>query len=272
MTGMKQAAGAAALVVALAITASPASADPPGQFGGGYLGANAGIAWGSSNYSTDPGCQPTSFVTFCDSSGASSANGTAVANSGAGSLSSTGFTGGVQGGYNWQVGNIVFGGEGDFGALDLSKSVTATGDFPVAFLGTNYTLSDKVSAEWLLTLRGRLGLLATSQLLLYGTAGIAFTDLKVTSSYADNAIDASFPGGTGYGSRSDLRVGWTIGGGGELLLAEGWSLKGEYLYVDFGSLSVAVPASNTPDYPELMGFKADLSAQIARIGLNYFLN
>ena len=39
------------------------------------------------------------------------------------------------------------------------------------------------------------------------------------------------------GSVSDTKIGWTIGGGLEWAFAYNWSLKGEYLYYDLGTLS-----------------------------------
>ena len=44
-------------------------------------------------------------------------------------MQSTGFTGGVQAGYNWQSGTLVNGVEADIGALSLRKSVTRTAYF-----------------------------------------------------------------------------------------------------------------------------------------------
>jgi len=192
-----------------------------------------------------------------------------VAQSGSGGLSGSGFTGGIQGGYNWQVGRIVFGGEGDFGAFNLVKSVSRSGSFPVPFLGTAYTLDESMSTDWLITLRGRLGFTVTPALMLYGTVGVALTDFKFSSSYSDNAIDSTFPGGTGSSSVSNVLTGWTIGGGGEWLLNDRWSIKGEYLYVDFGSTNVPVPLTNTETYKQTMWIDADLSAQVARVGINY---
>jgi outer membrane immunogenic protein len=239
------------------------------SFAGAYIGLNAGAAWGSSDYSTNPGCASSGAnAVFCEV-GATQANGTAVGSSGTGSLSSSGFTGGIQGGYNWQVGQIVFGGEGDFGAFDLGKSVRASGEFPSTFLGDAYTLDESMSTDWLITLRGRLGYTVTPQLLLYGTAGLALTDFSFSSSYADNAIDATFPGGTGSASVSNVLTGWTIGGGGEWLIDGCWSIKAEYLYLDFGSTNLPVALSNTEDYTQTMWVDADLSAQVARVGVNY---
>jgi hypothetical protein len=72
-------------------------------------------------------------------------NGAAVAESGKGKLSPSGFTGGAQAGYNWQRGHIVYGGEVDFGILDVGKRATQSGMVPVAFLGTQYTLTQKMT-------------------------------------------------------------------------------------------------------------------------------
>ncbi len=256
------------IAAAVSVMALPVHADPLG-LRGAYVGLNAGAAWGSSDYATDPGCLASTFVTFCDSSGGSAANGTAVANSGTGELSSAGIAGGIQGGYNWQLGNFVLGGEGDFGAFDLSDSASPSGAFPVTFLGDSYSLRESMSTKWLATLRGRLGVLVAPRLLLYGTAGVALTDFKFSSSYRDNAIGFGFPGGTGSGSKSGVRAGWTAGGGAELFLPKGWSVKVEYLYVDFGSQSITVPTSNTDAFTETMHVDADLSASLARLGLNY---
>ncbi len=268
---MKAVVAAAVGVALILMPARASAAEPVAPFGGAYVGINAGLAWGSSSYATDPGCVPDSAGgTFCVAfPDPSFANGTAVAASGTGRLSSTGFTGGVQGGYSWQTGSIVYGAEADFGAFDLGKSVTAGGIFPVAFLGTSYVLGDTFSTDWLATIRGRLGVTVTPQLLLYATGGIAFSDFKFSSSYADNAVDATFPGGTGYGNSSGVRTGWTLGGGGEWLLDGDWSIKAEYLYVDFGSQDIAVPTSNTAAFTQTMVIDADLKAQLARVGLNY---
>jgi opacity protein-like surface antigen len=48
-----------------------------------------------------------------------------------------------------------------------------------------------------------------------------------------------------------------------------WSIKAEYLYVDFGSEKISVPITNTAAYWQTMEFDADLRAHIARAGLNY---
>jgi outer membrane immunogenic protein len=265
---MKAAGLVAGIVTTVSMVSLPALAEPPSSFEGAHVGVSAGAAWGSTDYATDPGCPPSPGpAAFCI---LNDPNGTAVANSGTGELSSTGFTGGIQGGYSWQFANVVIGGEGDFGVFDLSRSVSTSGAFPpTIFAGDTFTLTESMSTDWLVTLRGRLGLVVAPQLLLYVTGGLALTELKFSSSYSDDAIGGPFPGGTGFGSKSGVRTGWTVGGGGEWLLPEGWSVKAEYLYVDFGSESIAVPVSNTTDFTQTMTVDADLSANIARAGLNY---
>jgi outer membrane immunogenic protein len=263
---------ASVAATALIATTSAALAQSAPSFGGAYIGLNAGAAWGSTRYATDPGClaDPLADAVFCNTPpSANTVNGAAVAASGSGDLSATGFTGGVQGGYNWQNGNIVYGGEADFGALDLGASASPTGTFPFVFAGTTYALTESMSTQWLATLRGRIGFTATPYLLLYGTAGLALTDFKFSSSYSDNANNGIVFGGTGFGERSEVKAGWVAGGGGEWLIDGRWSIKAEYLYLDFGSMNVAVPLSNSPAFTQTMFVDADLSAQVARVGINF---
>ncbi|MET0192754.1 MAG: outer membrane beta-barrel protein [Hyphomicrobiaceae bacterium] len=262
-------AGLAAIVLVLA--SGPTRAEPPGLFSGAYIGLNAGAAWGQSSFSTNPNCPPAIVdAPFCNAApDPSVVNGEAVAASGSGKLSPSGFTGGVQAGYNWQRGHIVYGAEIDFGAFDLDKRGTESGLFPFPFLGTQYALTQKMSADWLATVRGRVGFTMMQHVLLYATGGLAFSDVKFASGYSDNAIDATFPGGSGYGAKAAIKTGWTAGGGVEWALHGNWLMRAEYLYVDLGSMRVAVPITNTPAFTQSMSANSDLTAQIGRLGLNY---
>ena len=257
--------------IAIGLPVAAHANDFAGRFGGVTIGANAGAAFGRSRYATDPGCRRGGAnATFCEAApDASAVNGTAVAASGTGTLSDGAFTGGVQAGVNWQTGAFVFGAEGDVGVMRLQKSASASGTFPFPFLGTRYTLTDSVSTDWLATVRARLGFAITPQLLIYATGGAAFTRVEFASRYADNAIDANFPGGTGSGSIRTIKTGWTVGGGMQWALDRNWSVKAEYLYADFGSVSVPVPTSNTPAYSQTMLVSSDLVAQLVRVGIDY---
>jgi outer membrane immunogenic protein len=132
-----------------------------------------------------------------------------------------------------------------------------------------YAVAQKISADWLATVRARVGVTTMPHVLLYATGGLAFSDVKFSSSYSDNAIDATFPGGSGFGAKSAIRTGWTAGTGVEWAHDRDWLIRVEYLYVDLGSMRVAVPTSNTPGFTQTMTVSSDLTAQIGRLGLNY---
>lgn len=238
-------------------------------FDSAYIGGNIGAAWNTSHYTTKPNCPNSTFSVFCTEGSDSANNGPVVAASGTGKLSDSIFTGGVQIGHNFQKNGIVIGGEADFESLDFHKQSQETGRFPTAFLGNQYSLNQLVSTNWLSTTRGRIGFTTHPSLLFFVTAGAAFTNLKIASSYSDNAIGFGFPGGTGSNSQTKNQVGWTLGGGGEWYMGHHLSVKIEYLYADFGSTTINIPLSNTPAYTQLMQFKVGLNTNLARLGVSY---
>jgi len=113
-----------------------------------------------------------------------------------------GVAGGIQGGYNWQVGQIVFGGETDV-------QVSSAEDTFAAY---------KFSNPWFGSLRARLGF-AFDNVLLYGTAGLA---------YGGGRLEVAGL------TESRTHVGWTGGGGVEIGLTPRWSAKAEYLFTSLG--------------------------------------
>jgi outer membrane immunogenic protein len=139
----------------------------------------------------------------------------------------SGFAGGAQAGYNWQAGQFVLGGEAD---IELSGATDTFAPW-------------KFSNPWFGTLRGRAGY-AISNLLIYGTGGVAFGELQAET--------------VNLQSESHTNVGWTAGVGVEAGLAAKLSAKVEYLFVDL--------ASNTYT---LTGTSNALSASLLRMGLNY---
>jgi outer membrane immunogenic protein len=139
----------------------------------------------------------------------------------------SGFAGGVEGGYNWQRGQLVLGGEAD---IQLS--------------GANDTFAPwKFSNPWFGTVRGRAGY-AVNNILIYGTAGVAFGELKGET--------------FGLVSENHTNIGWTAGAGVEAGFAANWSVKVEYLFVDLASNTYA-----------LTGTSNGLSASLFRMGVNY---
>jgi outer membrane immunogenic protein len=146
---------------------------------GPYIGANFGYEWGSLSHS---GAKP------------------------------SGIAGGFQGGYNWQAGQFVLGGEADFQLSD-SNDVFA-----------NY----KFSNPWFGTLRARAGF-AMNNILFYGTLGLA---------YGRGHVDIGSVG------EDNFHVGWAAGAGLEVGLSQNWSAKAEYLYIDLGSESYGLTGTS----------------------------
>jgi outer membrane immunogenic protein len=175
----------------------------PYNWTGFYLGINGGGGWGRSEFTA-----PFPTGSF-DTSG--------------------GLVGGTVG-YNWQMGQLVFGLEGDIDWSGIKGSAVCVGT-------TCETRND-----WLGTARGRIGY-AFDRFLPYITGGAAFGNVKNTVA--------------GIGSTDQSNVGWTIGGGLEASIAGPWRAKVEYLYVDLG------------DSGSVLGSTADFRSNVVRAGLNY---
>jgi outer membrane immunogenic protein len=127
----------------------------------------------------------------------------------------SGLVGGVQAGFNWQQPNQswVFGIEGDIQASGADDTFAPW----------------KFSNPWFGTVRGRVGY-AVNNILFYGTAGLAFGELR----------------GQTFGlSESHTTLGWAGGVGAEFGLApfgltKDWSARIEYLYVDLSDSQFVV--------------------------------
>ena len=240
---------------------------------GAYVGLNVGYAWGRSNAETLVDCGPPPaglFTYMCDPTGVGAANAAAVNASGSGKNEAGGFTGGIQAGYNLQNNNLVYGLEIDFGALRLRGSRQVSGTYPVGFgivfPGDAYTVGTSYDTDWLATFRGRIGWTMMPNLLVYGTGGLAVTRLSVANSFADNV----FAGAVEAVSESKLRAGWAIGAGLEWAQSIDWTIKAEYLYIDFGKVTATglIANGNAPGYGQGISTSSDLTAHVARIGVN----
>ncbi len=145
-------------------------------------------------------------------------------------------------------------------------------DKPITVSGTG---SQKI--DWFGTLRGRVGWLPVNPLLVYATGGAAYGRVETDVSFASHIPPP--PGmisdvtGTTAVSEGDTRAGWTIGGGLEWMFAPNWSLKGEYLYYDLGTVSI--DQRLVTSVPGIVGHMANIHSEahyhgnIARVGVNY---
>jgi outer membrane immunogenic protein len=173
---------------------------------GFYVGINGGAGWGRSNWDA--------FGTEFNTSG--------------------GLVGGTIG-YNYQMGQVVLGLEGDGDWSGLRGSGSCAG------------LSCETRNNWLATARGRIGY-SFGRVMPYVTGGGAFGDVK--SSLA------------GFGSQTTTKAGWTLGGGAEVAIAGPWTAKIEYLYVDLGKAGCDAVACGAPT-------DVSFTSNIVRAGINY---
>ncbi|MBZ5520770.1 MAG: outer membrane beta-barrel protein [Acidobacteriia bacterium] len=229
------------------------------DFQGFYVGANAGAAYGSSDAQTTTVFSPTGYF-------ATTSPG-AIAIAGNEELRAARFTGGAQAGYNHQNGNWVFGVETDMGSAHLHDSATQSGTYPCC-APTGFTVTQTINTDWLFTLRPRVGY-AHGSVLLYGTGGLAVTNLNFNSQFTDTFATAA----ASVSFAENVR-GWTAGGGIEVKTSKHWSLKGEFLWLDFGSftktsnnLTAFSPPIAFPTNPFTANW--DLTSKAIRFGANY---
>src|SRR5262249_31006942 len=148
----------------------------------------------------------------------------AIAGVGAQNQTSNGITGGGQAGYNFQSGAWVIGLETDFGSMNLNSVKSGTAPYPCCPT-TNFTITQTVETSWLDTLRPRVGFTG-GPLLVYGTGGLAMTNVQYQSYFSDTF--ASAHEGTVPVLKS-TQTGWAAGAGVEVKPGKHWSWKGEYL-------------------------------------------
>jgi len=195
---------------------------------------------------------------------------------------SKGFLGGGQLGYNVQTGSLVWGLETDFSGANIGGSDTETGEAIIAGGHGNLPFPMQAAVQnkmdFFGTFRGRLGYSPTDRLLVYGTGGLAYGDVKSTASTSD--VPSTVLATPASGSASAILPGWTVGGGFEsgLSFAPNVSIKAEYLYYDLGHLSYALsPSTISNDAGDILGsittnVTTHFRGSIMRLGLNYKLN
>jgi outer membrane immunogenic protein len=148
-------------------------------------------------------------------------------------------------GYNYQVGQALFGLEGDYG-YDGAKN---TNIVPGRGLGIGAASATGKMSD-LLTARARLGY-SVDRALLFVTGGYAGATVK--TSVVDPTLPATF-------SSSAWRNGYALGGGLEYAFTQNISAKAEYLYTSFGSkTALAAPWTSN----------VGLHQNLIRGGVNY---
>jgi outer membrane immunogenic protein len=212
----------------------------------------------------------------------------------AGSHKATGPLGGIQGGYNWQIGHLVLGVEGQYSFANLSgdhQDTTLIGfDFGSLFVISTQANRYSTKVDSIATIAGRIGFASDpiDRTLFYATGGVAFARDKYAVQSTVSGIECSpaaaavncFPVfGTSSLSGSQNRQGWMVGAGLEYGLTENWSAKVEYNYLDFGTKTVSLQGNQcvtilggTDCRPASGNFNVNQNIQLIKLGINYRFN
>ncbi len=241
---------------------APAYVPPPPilSWTGFYVGVNAGGAWGN--------LDPRTSTVYSDEGYFAETSAAAVNAVGQPAGRASGFTGGGQIGYNWQLNSLVVGLESDFDYLHAHANESGSAVYP-DYAPSVFNVSSSSTVDWLWTLRPRLGFLVVPNLLVYATGGLALSEVHSGFQFTDD-----YSGASAAGSLSGTRIGWTVGGGVEYALTQNWSIKAEYLYADLGRRTTTT--DNLIAYGGEYSFPAsafthsvDPRINIARVGVNY---
>jgi outer membrane immunogenic protein len=207
-------------------SAPPVYVPPPlYNWSGFYIGDNAGVGWSNGGNVTvfDPALGPQSI----------------------GVNSHSGFIGGGQIGYNFQVGEFVYGLETDIQYASIGGSVNWG---PYGRLG----VSTGSSGEYFGTLRARAGY-AIDRTLLYLTGGLAYGGLN------------SSP----LGGNATSNVGYALGGGVEYAFTQNWTAKVEALYINLSNGSNRTIAVTNGGAVFPISASAGNGGGLLRVGVNY---
>ena len=112
------------------------------------------------------------------------------------------------------------------------------------------------NVNWLGTIRGRIGYAISPPLFVYATGGLAVAGIHNEIDFSPSTVNAT-----------TNKVGWTVGGGIEGILAQRWTWKAEYLYAEFGNTPTGCSPTSAPivcfprSFPSL---RASISFALAR--------
>jgi outer membrane immunogenic protein len=219
------------------------------DWNGFYLGANAGISGNDFAAKTTTVYSATGYF---DPSSVPAVN--AI---GAQTEKPMSFLVGLGAGYNMQFGDLVVGLDADFDMNNANGSATNSGIYPCCAYG--FTTATSTQTDWEATVRPRLGWLV-GDVLLYGTGGLAVSDVKYSESFGDGDVSEA-------ASSDSTRLGWAAGGGVEVPIGPGWTVKGEYLHTDLGTISLK---SSLTAYPTSVFTTTDsIHTDMVKVGINW---
>ena len=139
---------------------------------------------------------------------------------------------GGQLGYNMQLGNMVFGMEGDMSMNGMGNNSKRRG------------AGSSADMRYVSTLKARAGV-AFDRVLVYGTGGLAYGSLKATD---------------GLLSKTKSKMGYVLGAGAEYGITNNLTAKLEYNYVSLGKQNFQLGNTRT---------RVGVTEHLVKAGLNY---
>ena len=200
---------------------APPVAPPVWSWTGLYLGVDVGAAWATDTV-------------------------TSLVDDTSNNLAASGPFGGATAGFNYQLGGLLLGIEGDIGYLAIANSSAE----PSVAGG-----ADSINNGWYGDATGRLGFV-WGPALLYGKGGWAVFDGRASTTTTTAGFTATQTG---------MFSGWTYGGGLEYRLGGPWSAKIEYLHFDFGTKNALLNNAVGTVFP----YANALTVDTVKFGLNY---
>jgi outer membrane immunogenic protein len=223
-----------ASLLPVAFAAAPAwSQTSVFNWSGVYVGAHAGYGWGMTEHGDF------------------------------GYVTDGGLAGG-QIGFNRQIGNFVFGLEGELSWSNLRGNLAIGNYFGAA------DLDSTSQVDWLATVTGRVGV-AQGSTLIYAKGGVVWAGMQHGSHLiANGALPAAFDFFHRTGEAT--HPGWTLGGGIEHAFAPNWSARLEYGFVSLPMRGVALAGpSSAGGTISTTSSVVDLqqSLHLVKLGVNY---
>lgn len=229
------------------------------DWSGAYLGGSVGVV--ESRATTDASTAdgfPGSYFTPPDPQ--------QIAGEADGSLSHSNLSGGVFGGFGRQFGNLYLGLEASANTLGFDETRTSGAVYLSNAAGA-FTQELSVKADWQATMRARLGW-AQDRWLVYLTGGAAVARIQLDAAFSDDFLGVGARGGN---STKETKLGWIVGLGGEYALNGNWSIRGDYLYADYGKVDTSYTVTNPvfPVFANTLKSSAQFKTQTLSIGMSY---
>lgn len=218
---------------------------------GYYLGLNGGQGWAESDVTRAIGGTGYFAATSI----------TAIQDASKGTLDESSINGGAQFGVNWPLNpSFVVGFEIDAQGFGNDTSASATVIYPCCAPST-FTTTSSLEQTWLATARLRVGV-TTDWVLAYVTGGYAGADMKLTQTFSDTFTPVALQ----TIESSEIRSGYSVGAGIEVMIESGASIKLEYLYLDLGEIEATGPIAVAT---RTSTGQAAVTDQLLRVGMNF---